>query len=87
MLARRPSGKIELVARGPELRLAARLRRRHRRLAGHRPASVSAPVDDRGRAQGTLDAPTTPGIYGVRVLVTDPRTGAISEARGMVVVR
>jgi hypothetical protein len=37
-----------------------------------------------GNARSTLDAPTTPGTYGIRVLVTDPRSGAISEARGSV---
>ena len=83
VLARRPSGKIELIARGLNFDWP-------RGFDGDivvsqaTTASTSAPVDMTGRAQGTLDAPTTPGTYGIRVLVTDPRSGAISEARGSV---
>jgi hypothetical protein len=86
VLARRPSGKIELFAKGFNFDWP-------RGYDGDivvsqaTAQSVSAPVDDQGRAQATLDAPATPGSYGIRALVTDPRTGAISEARGTVVVR
>ena len=85
VLARRPSGKIELVARGLNFDWP-------RGFDGDIVVSqatmdsASAPVDPMGHAQTTLDAPTTPGTYGIRVLVTDPRSGAISEARGTVVV-
>jgi hypothetical protein len=86
VLALRPSGKIDLIAGGLNFDWP-------RGFDGDivvsqaTMTSTSAPVDPMGRAQGTLDAPTTPGAYGVRVLVTDPRSGAISEARGTVVVR
>jgi hypothetical protein len=86
VLARRPSGRIELHAKGFNFDWP-------RGYDGDivvsqaTAQSVSAPVDNAGRAQGRLDAPTTPGSYGVRALVTDPRTGAISEARGTVLVR
>ena len=86
VLALRPSGKIELIAAGLNFDWP-------RGYDGDivvsqaTVASISAPLDNAGRARGTLDAPSTPGIYGVRVLVTDPRTGAISEARGSVRVR
>jgi hypothetical protein len=86
VLARRPSGKIELVAAGLNFDWP-------RGYDGDivvsqaTMVSVSAAVDDKGHAQGSLDAPKSPGVYGVRVLVTDPRTGAITEARGSVVVR
>jgi hypothetical protein len=49
--------------------------------------SVSVPVRDGGVAEATLDAPARPGTYQVRVLVTDPRGGAISSDVGPVVVR
>ncbi|MBI5513458.1 MAG: hypothetical protein HY909_06785 [Deltaproteobacteria bacterium] len=49
--------------------------------------SVSVPVREGGVAEATLDAPTRPGTYQVRVLVTDPRGGAISSDQGPVVVR
>jgi hypothetical protein len=86
VLARRPSGKIELVAKGLNFDWP-------RGYDGDivvsqaTMQSVSAPIDMMGHAMGTLPAPTTPGSYGVRVLVTDPRTGAIAEARGTVQVR
>ncbi len=86
VLARRPSGKIDLIASGLNFDWP-------RGFDGDivvsqsTMTSTSAPVDPMGRAQGTFDAPTTPGTYGVRVLVTDPRSGAISEARGTVVVK
>ena len=86
VLARRPSGKIELIARGLNFDWP-------RGFDGDivvsqaTTASTSAPVDMTGHAGSMLDAPTTPGTYGIRVLVTDPRSGAISEARGSVVVR
>ena len=86
VLARRPTGKIELVATGfnfdwPDgfdgdiVASQATVQ------------SISVPVDAMGHASGALDAPTLPGNYGVRALITDPRTGAISEARGTVKVR
>ena len=86
VLALRPSGAIELVASGLSFDW----------LDGFdgdivvsqaTVESVSAPVDRTGRAVGTLDAPAAPGTYGVRLLVTDPRSGAIREARGTVRVR
>lgn len=40
-----------------------------------------------GLAQFALDVPTMPGCYQLRVLLTDPNTGAIREARGSVTVR
>jgi hypothetical protein len=86
VLARRPSGKIELVAKGLNFDWP-------RGYDGDivvsqaTMQSVSAPIDMTGHTMGTLPAPTTPGTYGVRVLVTDPRTGAIAEARGTVQVR
>jgi hypothetical protein len=86
VLALRTSGKIELVASGLNFDwpngfdgdIVA---------AQGTVQSVSAPVDPTGHASGALDAPPMPGNYGVRALITDPRTGAISEARGTVRVR
>jgi hypothetical protein len=86
VLARRPSGKIELVAKGFNFDWP-------RGYDGDivvsqaTVTSVSSPIDSMGRAMGALAAPTTPGTYGVRVLVTDPRTGAIAEARATVQVK
>jgi hypothetical protein len=86
VLALRPTGKIDLIARGLNFDWP-------RGYDGDivvsqaTMTSASAPVDPMGHAHGTLDAPATPGTYGVRVLVTDPKSGAISEARGTVVVR
>jgi hypothetical protein len=86
VLALRPSGAIDLVASGLNFDW----------LNGFdgdivvsqaTVQSVSAPVNPSGRAAATLDAPTAPGTYGIRLLVTDPRTGAIREARGTVRVR
>jgi sugar lactone lactonase YvrE len=86
VLARRPSGKIDLVAGGLNFDWP---RGYDGDIVVSQPtaASTSAPVDPAGVAQGTLDAPAAPGSYGIRVLVTDPRSGAISEARATVVVR
>jgi hypothetical protein len=86
VLARRPSGKIDLVAGGLNFDWP---RGYDGDIVVSQPtaASTSAPVDPAGVAQGTLDAPAAPGSYGIRVLVTDPRSGAISEARGTLVVR
>ena len=86
VLARRPSGKIDLVAKGLNFDWP-------RGYDGDivvsqvTAQSLSAPVNEQGQAQGPLDAPATAGDYGVRVLVTDPRTGAIWEGRGTVRVR
>jgi hypothetical protein len=86
VLALRPSKKIELVASGlnfdwPDGFDGDIV------VSQATVQSVSAPLDAAGHAAGTLDAPSTPGNYGVRVLVTDPKTGAILEARGTVRVR
>ncbi len=86
VLALRPSGAIELAASGLNFDwrdgfdgdIA---------VAQATVQSVSAPVDGAGHAAGTLDAPAAPGTYGIRLLVTDPRGGAIREARGTVRVR
>jgi len=86
VLALRPSGKIELVAKG----LNYDWPRGYDGdivVSQETVTSTAAAVDMTGRAQSAFDAPTTPGVYGVRVLVTDPRTGAIAEARGTVTVR
>jgi hypothetical protein len=86
VLARRPSGTIELVAKG----LNYDWPRGYDGdivVAQETVTSMAAPVDMTGHAQSTFDAPMVPGVYGVRVLVTDPRTGAILEARGTVTVR
>jgi hypothetical protein len=80
VLALRPSGRIDLVARGLNFDWP-------RGYDGDivvsqaTATSTSAPVDEAGRAQTTLDTPPTPGSYAIRALITDPRTGAISEAR------
>jgi sugar lactone lactonase YvrE len=86
VLVQRTNGKIELVASGFNFDwpngfdgdIVA---------AQGTVQSISALVDAMGHAAGALDAPAMPGNYGVRALVTDPRTGAISEARGTVRVR
>jgi hypothetical protein len=86
VLARRPSGKIELVAQGLNFDWP-------RGYDGDivvsqaTVASAQAAVDRDGHAKGAIDAPAMPGTYGVRVLITDPKTGAIAEARTTVQVR
>ncbi len=47
---------------------------------------ATAAVDSSGNAEVTFDSPMTAGCYQVRVLLTDPMTGAIREARGSVTV-
>ncbi|MBL8677901.1 MAG: hypothetical protein JNK05_01950 [Myxococcales bacterium] len=47
---------------------------------------ATATVNGSGDAEVTFHSPTTPGCYQVRVLLTDPMTGAIREARGSVTV-
>lgn len=47
---------------------------------------ATAAVDSSGNAEVTFDSPMTAGCYQVRVLLTDPTTGAIREARGSVTV-
>ncbi len=46
----------------------------------------TASVDSSGDAELVFDSPMTAGCYQVRVLLTDPMTGAIREARGAVTV-
>jgi len=47
---------------------------------------ATAAVDSSGDAEVRFDSPMVPGCYQVRVLLTDPMTGAIREARGSVTV-
>jgi hypothetical protein len=48
--------------------------------------AVSTAVDDQGLAEATIDVPDRKGCHEVRALLTDPRTGAIFEARASVSV-
>lgn len=48
---------------------------------------ASATVNAEGVAEALFDVPVATGCDLVRVLLTDPRTGAIREARGSVTVR
>lgn len=47
---------------------------------------AAATVNGSGDAEVRFNSPMTPGCYQVRVLLTDPMTGAIREARGSVTV-
>jgi hypothetical protein len=86
LLVRRPSGRVELIAGGfnfdwPDGFDGDLV------IAQITMANVSAPVRTGGTAQAVFDVPSTPGTYEIRALITDPRGGAIREARVPVTVR
>jgi len=86
VLVMRPGGRIELVAGGLNLDWPDGFDG-DVVVAQEVVATRTVPADAMGHADATFDAPMRPGAYGVRALVTDPRTGAVTEARGTAQVR
>ncbi len=86
LLARRPSGALEQVATGFRFDIDYGFDG-DVVVAQDVVADASTAVDGSGRASFDLDVPARPGVYQVRVLVTDPRDGAIHDARQSVTVR
>jgi hypothetical protein len=80
LLARRPTGRVELIASGFNLDwtdgfdgdLVLTLVTAN---------SATGAVRAGGAVGVTLDVPSAPGVYEVRALITDPRDGSIREAR------